>query len=68
MRDTDEARRKRSEAARKGAATKGPERRREAALKAAAKRSPEERRQAALKAAATRRRNREAARGEAPGS
>ena len=35
MTDTDEARRKRSEAARKGAATKGPEGRREAALKGA---------------------------------
>ena len=67
---------KRSEAARKGAATKGPEELRRiglasaatkgveamraAARKAAAARSPEARRETALKAAETRKRNREA--------
>src|SRR4051794_29569621 len=50
--DTDEARRKRSEAARRAAATKGPERRREAGLKGAATRGPESYRQSGLKAAA----------------
>ena len=44
MTDTDEARRKRSEAARKGAMTKGPEGRRAASLKAAATKGPEGRR------------------------
>ena len=45
--DTDEARRKRSEAARKAALARSPESRREAARKAAAARSPEARREAA---------------------
>ena len=43
MTDTDEARRKRSEAARKAAATRGTEERGEAALKAAATKGPERR-------------------------
>ena len=50
--ETDEKRQSRSEAIRK----------------ALAARSPEARKEASRKAAATRRRNREAARGEAPGS
>jgi hypothetical protein len=73
---------KRSEAARKAAATKGPERLREAGLKSAAKgvealreaarkgaakRSPEQRREVALRAAQTRKRNKEAG-GGAQGS
>jgi hypothetical protein len=56
----EDERGRRSEAARKAAATKGAEAMREVAREAAAKRSPEERREAALRAAATRRRNREA--------
>ena len=52
MTDTDEGRRKRSEAARKAAAARSPEARSEAARKAAATRTPEQRRQAGLKAAA----------------
>jgi hypothetical protein len=52
--DTDEARRRRSEAARKGAATKGPEARRAAVLKAAVTMGPERRKEAALKGAANR--------------
>src|SRR3954468_15749537 len=54
MTDTDEARRKRSEAARKGAATEGPEARRAAVLKAAVTMGPERRKEAALKGAASR--------------
>ena len=54
MTDTDETKRKRSDAARKGAATKGPEGRRAASLKAAATKGPEVVRQAARKAAASR--------------
>src|SRR3954466_3859214 len=54
MTDTDEARRKRSEAARKGAATKGPEARRAAVLKAAVTMGPQRRKKAALKGAANR--------------
>src|SRR3954453_3258479 len=52
--DTDEASRKRSERARRAAATKGQEGRRAATLKGVATKGPEVRRQAALKALATR--------------
>ena len=52
--DTGEAWRKRSERARRAAATKGPEGRRAATLKGVATKGPEGRRQAALKALATR--------------
>src|SRR5690242_10668688 len=52
--NTGEAWRKRSERARRAAATKGPEGRRAATLKGVATKGPEGRRQAALKALATR--------------
>ena len=55
------------EAALKGAANRDPEAHREAVRKSLAARSPEARRESALKAAESRRRNREAAKGEAPG-
>jgi hypothetical protein len=65
--DTDEARRRRSEAQRKAVATRDPEVHREAIRKGLAARSPDERSETARKAAETKRRNREAAKGEAPG-
>ena len=52
--DTDEARRKRSEASRKAAAARSPEARREMARKAVANRDPEKHREAVRKAAAAR--------------
>jgi hypothetical protein len=61
--DTDEARRKRSEAARKANATKGREGRRQAALKALVTRGLKSLREAACKGVEARRRKREAARG-----
>jgi hypothetical protein len=57
----------RREIALKGAAKRTPEERRRAGLKSAETKGPEARRQASLKAAEARRRNREAAKGEAPG-
>ena len=54
------------EAALKGAANRDPEAFREAVRKALAARSPEARKESARKAAETRKRNREAAKGEAP--
>ncbi len=59
---------RRKEAALKGAANRDPEQHREAIRKALAAKSPEDRTAAARKSAETRRRNREAAEGEAPGS
>ena len=54
-------------AARKGVAGRDPEAHREAIRKAVAARSPDARKETARKAAETRRRKREAAKGEAPG-
>ena len=51
----------------KGIANRDPEAFREAVRKALAARSPEARKESARKAAESRRRNREAAKGEAPG-
>jgi hypothetical protein len=67
MADTDEARRRRSEALRKAVAARDPEAHREAIRKGLAARSPEERSETARKAAETKRRKREAAKGEPPG-
>ena len=50
-----------------GAAKRDPEAHREAIRRALAAKSPEARKESARKAAETRRRNREAAKGEAPG-
>jgi len=58
---------RRKEAARKALANRDPEQHREAIRRALAAKSPEARKEAARKAAETRRRNREAAKGEAPG-
>ena len=55
------------EAALKGAAKRDPEAHREAVRRALAAKSPEARKEAARKAAESRRRKREAAKGEAPG-
>ena len=55
------------EAALKGAAKRTRDERSETAREALAARSPEARKESARKAAETRRRNREAAEGEAPG-
>ena len=55
------------EAALKGAAKRDPEAHREAVRKALAARGPKARKESARKAAESRRRNREAAKGEAPG-
>ncbi len=57
---------RRKETARKGAASRDPEKHRDAIRKAVAARSPEARRESARKAAETRRRNREAGKDEAP--
>ena len=57
----------RRERARKAPPSRDPEAHREAIRKALAARSPEARKESARKAAETRRRNREAAKGEAPG-
>jgi hypothetical protein len=58
---------RRKEAARKGTAGRDPEAHREAIRKGLAAKSPEARKESARKAAESRRRNREAAKGEAPG-
>ena len=57
----------RRESARKGLANRDPEAHREAIRKAQAARGPEARKEASRRAAETRRRNREATKGEAPG-
>jgi hypothetical protein len=55
------------EAARKGAAKRSREERSGSARKAATARGPEQRRETALRAAQTRKRNKEAGEGGAPG-